>query len=101
MAGRSPSSPCLSPSLRWRMAVPCGLLWLAALGGTAGAATAVPPAPEPGLAAANLAPGAEPADPSDTGDIATVRPSYGPPGAPEGIPSDAVLEKEGAVIGQV
>ena len=103
MAGRSPSSPCPSPSLRWRTAVPCGLLWLAALGGTAGAATAVPPAPapEPGLAAANLAPGAEPADPSDTGDIATVRPSYGPPGAPEGIPSDAVLEKEGAVIGQV
>ena len=30
-----------------------------------------------------------------------MRPSYGPPGAPEGIPSDAVLEKEGAVIGQV
>ena len=104
MVGRSPSSPCLSPAPRWRTAAPCGLLWLAALWGTAAAAaTAVPTAGASGadLAAANLAPAAEPADPAETGDIATVRPSYGPPGAPEGIPSDAVLEKEGAVIGQV
>ena len=38
---------------------------------------------------------------ADAEDIATARPKYGPPGATEGIPSDAVLEQEGAVIGEV
>ncbi|MBS0579564.1 MAG: hypothetical protein JSR36_09905 [Proteobacteria bacterium] len=33
--------------------------------------------------------------------IATVRPEYGPPGEPEGVPSEATLEAEHAVIGEV
>ena len=54
-----------------------------------------------GLAGANAAAGAAgAAGPEDEG-IATARPNYGPPPAPEGIPSDAVLEQQGAVIGEV
>ncbi|HEY1492237.1 MAG TPA: POTRA domain-containing protein, partial [Steroidobacteraceae bacterium] len=39
--------------------------------------------------------------PEDNPEIAAVRPSYGPPGDSPGLPSDATLEAEHAVIGEV
>src|SRR4029077_20548636 len=39
--------------------------------------------------------------PEDTPEFAAVSPSYGPPGETPGIPSDAALEADGAVIGKV
>ena len=104
-AGRSPFL-CLClwrPRLPGRL--PCALLWLVAAWASAPVAAAAgsgapAPAAATDLTAANVAI-PDPAEADESDDISAVRPRYGPPGVPEGIPSDAVLEKDGAVIGEV
>jgi hypothetical protein len=101
MAGRSPSP---RTPLRFGHRIPrdlwlCPWLLFASLAATA---QTPPPPARPQFTAANVGglqenePGAE-----DDQDVESVRPRYGPPGETPGIPSDAVLEKEQAVIGEV
>jgi hypothetical protein len=73
---------------------------MCAAGISAAAATADAPATEAPLAAANAAE-ERGAFPEDNPGIETARPKYGPPGEIEGIPPDAKLEADGAVIGEV
>jgi hypothetical protein len=102
MAGRLPSAcTSLAPG---RLGPPLGRLlcpWL--LCASLAAAAQAPPAPgAPQFTAANVA-GLQESEP-ETGtdeDVESVRPRYGPPGETAGIPSDAVLEKDKAVIGEV
>lgn len=78
-------------------AVVCALLLLPVLcRGEAAAATA-----DTSVAAASKLSEERSALPEDNPDLAAARPSYGPPGDAPGIPSDAALEADGAVIGTV
>lgn len=100
MAGRFPS-PC-TPAKR-RRGAPRGLglcPWLLLASLAASAQT--PPSPPQQFTAANVG-GLQDNEPGSDADedVKSVRPRYGPPGGTPGIPSDAVLEKEQAVIGEV
>ena len=100
MAGRFPS-PCTSHG-RARRAPPRSLaLWPWVLCASLSATAQVPPA-VPQFTAANVdgLQETEPVSEDDEG-LELVRPRYGPPGDTPGIPSDAVLEKDKAVIGAV
>ena len=96
MPGRSPRTRLLMLARAHATAIACALALLPQLC-HAEAAAAAADAP---LAAAN-ATEERGAFPEDSPGIAAVKPSYGPPGDAPGIPSDAALEADGAVIGTV
>ena len=98
MPGRSPRT---RPEC-WRAPTPRRLPapWHLVPPGRAAADTPAPQAAAAPLAAANVAEESG-ALPEQSPDIAAVRPQYGPPGDAPDVPSDAQLEAEDAVVGQV
>src|SRR5579863_9928353 len=101
MAGRLPS-PC-TPLGRVRRGPLRGLAlcpWML-IASLAAHAQSPPPA-RAQFTAANVG-GLQQSEPGSEDDegVEAVRPRYGPPGETPGIPSDAVLEKQQAIIGEV
>jgi hypothetical protein len=100
MPGRSPRTRPLVLARAHATVIACALALLPpicraeAAEAPAGAPTDTPLAAASGAEERGAFPEADP-------DIATVKPSYGPPGDAPGIPSDAQLEADGAVIGEV
>jgi outer membrane protein assembly factor BamA len=100
MAGRVP--PACTPLAPARRGPGLPLLpWLLCAAGAVTAQTLPVPGP-PQFTAANVSGLQENgAQSEDDLFVQSVRPRYGPPGETPGIPSDAVLEREKAVIGEV
>ena len=100
MPGRPPRTRTVPLARTPAGAFACVLLSLPSLLRTATAASEAGPLTDATLAAATVAQ-ARGAVPADTADTSAVRPSYAPPADAPGIPSDATLEAEHAVIGRV
>ncbi len=98
MTGRSPRPRVLPLARVSAAALACMLV--AARTRAAEPPVALALAQDEPLAAINVAEEAG-AFPESNADIHAVRPAYGPPGEIEGIPSDAKLEADGAIVGAV
>jgi hypothetical protein len=97
MTGRSART---RPALACAHATTVSCVLMMCLHWSAAAARGEDPQVTSSLAAANVAE-ERGAFPEDDPDIHTVRPKHAPPGDAEGIPPDATLEADGAVIGEV
>jgi hypothetical protein len=95
MPGRSPRTRLPALACAHATAIACAFTLLPQMCRAEPATAAAAP-----LAAANIS-AERGALPEDNPEVAAVPPSYGPPGDVPGIPSDATLEADGAVIGQV
>ncbi len=97
------SRPCMhAPASRLGATACCALgLLVSHLAAAADSATAGPAGAAPLAAATSSEQRGAFAEDEQAPGISTVRPAYGPPGEIPGIPSDATLEAEHAVIGAV